>query len=541
MMQAFAKININRALPKAILYFFVFAAVSIILSLWLGLFFLNTPLILITSFLILYFLIKSIPAEIGTVPGEILLLVFIVALLCMHPLLLIHPFYPASNDAFHTIMVRVLQMNGKIPQTFKPYSGISFTYNFGFHLFAKLFTDIFSFIPDYLVLWLLGALFAAVQVILIYIFSKELFNSERVGLYSSFLFIGTKMIYQEMFFGIWPRLLAMDLFLLYFIFFLRKNKLCLLFLPALAAVHAGIFFNAAVFSFVYILFNRSKFIPMLRTLPALILALPSFIIVYSVSFVGLFAKSEFIIMQPTFLVKELMSVALWLGWVPLVVTALGFFWMLYKKKYSRKKLFALAVLFVFVIIYFYLFLKQYPSGNVPMEFAGLGAVLFAGLTLSEIHFTSANVKKWVKALIVVLCLLAFFSSGYLAKYRLGSKITPEQAQFAFNFRQYDPALSGVLFLTTGSSKIAEFSNKIPFDVTRGFFLPAVKHIVWHNKAWHMVLHRKELRKHILQTRCTKCIYDLNVKYVVIDEAYFPVELKQRPVLEYGSIKLYRLK
>jgi hypothetical protein len=518
----------------------VFTVVAIILSVWLGLLFLNTPVILIASFVISYFLIKKFPIKIERVPREVLLLAVIIAILCAHPLLLLHPFYPASNDAFHTIMVRVLQMNEKIPQTFEPYSGISFTYNFGFHLFVKLFADLFFFIPDYLVLWFFGVFFASVQAILIYFFAKELFVSEKAGLYSALLFVGTKMVYQEMFFGIWPRLLATNLFFLYFIFFLRKNKLCLLFPPALACVHAGIFFNVAVFSFLYILFNRAKLTPMLKTLPALVLALPSFVIVYSVSLMGLFAQSKFAEITLALLIKELVSVALWLGWVPLVVAGAGFFWMLYKRNYSKQKLFALAVLVVFVLLYFYLFLKQYPSSNVPMEFAGLGAVLFAGLTLSEIRFKSKEFEKWVKVLIIILCLLAFFASGYLTKFRFGSKISAEQAEFAFRFKEYDPALKEALFLTTGSSKIAEFANKIPFDVTRGFFLPAVKHIVWHDAAWQEVLRKKQLREKILQTKYVQCIYDSNVSYVVIDESYFPVKLKQSPVLEHGNIKLYKL-
>ena len=277
------------------------------------------------------------------------------------------------------------------------------------------------------------------------------------------------MVYQEMFFGIWPRLLATTLFFFYFIFFLRKNKLCLLFLPALAIVHAGIFFNAAIFSLIYILFYREKFIPILKTLPALVLAVPSFMIVYSVSFSGLFAQSKLAEVTLTLLCKELISVALWLGWVPLAVVVIGFFWMLNKRNYSKQKLFALTIIIVFILLYFYLFLKKYPSSNVPMEFAGLCAVLFGGLTLSEIQFKTKEFEKWVKVLIVILCLLAFFSSGYLTKLRFGSKISAEQASFAFRFKEYDVALKETLFLTTGSSKIAEFSNKIPFDVTRGFF------------------------------------------------------------------------
>jgi len=534
-MQIFCKNVLN-----AFIYFFVFASVATILSQWLGLFFLNTPLIIALSTIFCIALVKKFPFAFE-LQRKTFLLMFAVAVLCAHPLLLIHPFYPASNDAFHTIMVRLLQMNQKIPQTFEPYAGISFTYTFGFHLFAKLLCDLLPFVPDYLVLWLLGLFFASMQPILIYLFAKELFKSEKAAFYSAILFVGTKMIYQNMFFGMWPRLFAMDLFLLYFIFFFKNNRLCMIFLPALAIVHSGMLFNAVLFSIIYLLFHRENFLPLLKTTIALPLALPSLAISYAPTFLNTFQWRKAEMLPIAELYSQIVSVALWLGWVPLAAVVIGLLWMLCKRKFSKQGVFPLALLSAFLLSYFLLVLIRYPSANVPMEFAGLAAIIFGGLFFADLRFKSKELEKYTKALLVVLCLIAFFSSGYLTKLRLGSKITPEQAKFAFEFKLYDPELKETLFLTPGASKIAEFSNKIPYDATVGFFLPFAEHIVKQDSAYHELVQRAQTQQKILESRCISCIYDLNLAYVVIDEKYFPAKLAKTPVLEHGSIKLYKLK
>jgi len=44
----------------------------------------------------------------------------------------------------------------------------------------------------------------------------------------------------------------------------------------------------------------------------------------------------------------------------------------------------------------------------------------------------------------------------------------------------------------------------------------------------------------MDSKCIECVYDLNVDYVAINTEKFP-ELPKEPVLEHGTIKLYKLK
>jgi len=101
-------------------------------------------------------------------------------------------------------------------------------------------------------------------------------------------------------------------------------------------------------------------------------------------------------------------------------------------------------------------------------------------------------------------------------------------------------LKKTVFLGVSSAKIAEFSNKVPFDVTKGWFLPFDAAILSHNKAYFNELEKAKKKEEILESKCTECIYDLNVEYAVINTEKFP-ELPEKPVLEQGRFKLYKVK
>lgn len=527
--------------PKAIVIFLIFVAISIIVSYWLGFFFLNSPLILFISLVITYLLIKKFGLPDIKIPKEIFLISLIVVVLCAHPLLLIHPFYMASNDSLHTITARVLLIHQKIPESYEPYAPYPFSYQAGFHLFSKIVMELFYFLPDYIVLWLFGVLFASLIPVLIYLAIKELFNSKETAFFSVVLFVGTKFVFQNMFFGLFPRIFASAIFFLFLYLLLKRSKLCYPLAPTIWMVHPGMAITFTIFILILVFFRRELFVPLLKVLPFVFLALPAFLSTIFISLQNfmspdIIAKSSVEFNLPTLTIATL----LWMGWIPLVVFVFSIFYSIKMKAFDRNKAFALSGVFIFWLLFMVASAKGFDAANILMGCYTYFAIIFSALTLNEIKI-SKNLLQYLFALLLVLSLIAFFASGYLYKYRVGSKITPEEAAFAFKFYELDPEVKQTVFFLRGAAKVAELSNKAPFNAAKGYFLPLSSWSIRKGPGFYGVLKNQEVYEKILRTKCVQCIYDLNVEYVVIDENYFPVKLKEKPVLEHGSIKLYKLR
>jgi len=412
------------------LAFLVFASVSIIVSYWTGFLFLSTPLILIVSLPVTFLLLKKFPAKTKGIPVQVLLSALLVAGLCAFPLLVVHPFYMGSNDALHTTTLRTLGLNGGIPETYSPYSDISFTYQIGFHLLAKVFADLFFFAEDYQVMWFLGVLLAAIEVILMYLVSKELFKSEKAGKWAAILFIGTKSVYIFMYFGMFPRMLAACLILLFLYLLLKKNKLAYLALPALVMVHPGMLMNFAVLIAIFLAFNRQQFSGLAKTIPFSLLAIPAFVQNYSTyisrMLFGRIAGTVGLERQPFNFIGYTIGYALGMGWGPAALFGLSISYTLIKKNLNKQKLFALSIFFAGSLLYYFSEFFNFTVSNVFPWLFTLGGVFFIALTLSEIKIPEKQLK-YIKALVVVLLLMGFVSSGYLIARIPGSKISPDEA------------------------------------------------------------------------------------------------------------------
>jgi len=527
---------------KAILLFLVFACVAVIVSYWTGFFFLSTPLILAVSLPATYLLWKKFPVKSEKTPIQVLMAVFIVAGLCAFPFLVIHPGYMASNDAFHAITLRAMDFSGRIPETYAPYSDISFTYQIGFELFAKTFTDAIFFVEDYQVMWFLGVLLVGIETILMYLVSKELLGSKQAGVWAALLFIGTKTVYINFYFGMFHRILASCLILGFFYFYKKKNKFCYLMVPALMMVHPGYFINLILLMFVYLVFNPKELKPVLKIIPAGLLAIPAFVQNYSAYIANMFfgkIASGVTRAESIQLPSYALAYALNLGWGPLVLFGSALSFSLWKKSFSKEKKFALTIFLFASVIFFISGIFNITLDNVYPWLYSFGAILFTAAWLGEINLEGKKLKQ-VQGIVVVAMLLGFFGSNYLMTRAIGSKISPEEAEFAFEFREFDSELKTVLFLGVSAPKVAELSNKIPFDVTRGWFLPFDSKILLHNEAYFLELEKAELKDSLIESKCIECVYDLNVDYVAVNTEEFP-ELPEAPVLERGEIKLYKLK
>jgi len=534
-----------KKLPQFIWLSMIFTSLSILLSYWTGPYFLSAPLTLILSAAGTYILWKKFPVRLE-LRKEVLAASAIMFILVAYPLLMMHPFYMGANDTLHTINLRVLQDQGKIPETYQPYSEISFTYIIGYHLFTNMFYDLVPVAPDYIFLWFFGALVSAALPILVYLFAKELFGSERTALISAFLVLGTKFIYIDFFFGMFPRLLAWALFFAFILALFRKSPLSFLFLPAIFAVHSGIGMNTIIFlAFVSLLYPMKARI--LKHAPSLLLALPAFLISYAPLFYYTLSpdKSPVAYVQSS-LSAEALSLALSMGWLPVALFVLGTLWFAFRKSFGKEKLLFFSVAAFSALAYF-LLLGRIVTVNIFTDLLNVSGLFFGALFLSEL-LKKAPLKQFLSKpgirlshlipIIIIISLLAFFASGYITSIRQGTKLNQESADFAFAFQSFDPEPRTTLFITSlPPSKLAEYSNKIPLDKEKGFFLPLTPTLVIQDNAYLSEMENSKLKQKIMEDPKNRAS-QADVHYIVVEKNTLSEPLGLPVAFEYKDFTVY---
>ena len=508
-----------------ILAFFLFVAVSILVSQIFGFFWRNSLAILLISaaFSVLLFKKFNLGSINITLPKLVYFLILLMLVLASMPLIN-KPFYPATQDPAQTILLRTLK--GNIPLDFQPYEKISFSYQYGFHLFVRLFVDFIPFIPDYLIMWFFGILFAAMQVVLVYLLSSVFFKDNKIALLSALLLIGTKLIYANVWYGMYPWVLATCFFMLMVIFLKLNNGLAKLFLPVIIITHPGVGFYATLFLIIYFIFFEIKLKEIAKFIFPIIITIPSLIMIYSPLFINflsiltgnLIYHGE--IKNISLLFDLIISTPGTLGVIPSIFLFIAAVVWLRNKNYFAKNsqnfFFLLAIVswvFSTVLGYFVNFI-----GNKIFELFTISAIIFAPSILAP-YLNKINLRKFLAILVIVLLLQMFFfyNAKYLSHLRQGSKITKEMADFAINFKNFDPSLETAFFLTNSPSKIAEYSNKIPYDTKVGWFLPNDEIQIFHDEGKKIMDKKHEIAKKILDSNCFECIPNLGVKYAVVDK------------------------
>lgn len=507
---------------NALMFFTIFTAVSIIISYWVGLVHLNAPLILIVSLFVSYYLWKNFAQKIEIeIPIIVWALALLVLILSAYPLLLMTPYYSASADPLHTILTRVI--NEKIPETFAPYSNLKISYAIGFHLFANNFIKVFSFIPDYLLVWFFGVIFSAIQLIFFYALVKQLTKNENAAMLSAFLFVGTKTVFQNVLFGLMPWVMATALFFLFMTLFLQKNKLSFLFFPVIFMLHPGASFNMMLFLVLFVVFFREHLKNFVQHLPYLLIAAPVFLNDYFVLIIALLNDPSKFVFSFTEFFQAFLPLPLWVGFVPSIALIVGIIFLMKEKHYSKMNLFLMTALIFSLILFGYFSVSHGLLFGKIVEIISILAIILAASVLmnSEFEFREFFEENKVKifSIILLVCIFTIVSSSYLNSLREGQKISKEEAQFAFAFKQFDSARDKVLILSAGETKIAELSDKIPFNPTRDYFLYYAEQVSVHDDAFFELARINALWEKIAYTNCVSCIDGLDVKYIVVNKDF----------------------
>jgi hypothetical protein len=517
--------------------FLVFVSIVTLSSLWIGSWNLLPIPILIVSAFAAFFAVKKWGKEIENIPlpKSVLALCLLTLALVAYPLLVIHPFFPASSDVLHVTNIRVL--GDKIPGTYAPYSDQKLTYQIGFALFSSAVSKLFFFVPDYQIIWCLGLIFSVILVALVYWMALLLSKSHKAALVSAALLLGTKVIFQNFYYGVFPLLASFALFICAWYFFEKKSPLVFLLLPAAIVFHPATGPILAVF-LAFKTIQKRSFTFGLGLLLSIGFSVPAIVLTYFPIFAN--ASGQLTPFSVGGLFSALIAVPLWLGLVPLTLFLLSAFFSSNKKSSD---------LFIFSIVWllFYLFFSAIglPHSDKFFFLFSLFAVIFAGTFFAapiweKFEKRHSDWKPFPTALllIVLLCLASFFVSSDLIHARSGSKATVQDEAFALAFKEFDPSLEKTLFLTSGGGWIAAISNKIPFDPFVDHFLPdSVLQVV---AGFDESLNRQEIQKQI-EAGCISCIDQAGVKYVVFNSGQFNFDLGRAPVFEYGPFKVYGLK
>lgn len=462
------------------------------------------------------------------IPKKIILLAILVFIICAYPVVLITPYFPASADAAATIATRVIN-SGAFDWTYRPYSDIGFTYQIGFPLFALFFINLIP-IPDYLIVWLLGCIFASLQLIGIYLFAREFFKSEKVAEWCAVLFVGTKLIYENTYVGEYAWLMASALMLFFLYALLKESNWAYPLFPAIFVVHPAVAFNTLIFLFIYALFFKLSLKRIFYFSLSLILAVPFAWLTY----LTILQSSSNISLNIGELIPLILIIPAWIGLIP---AAFAFFLFLHhllkRAEFSKHQKFLMA-LFCFSLLAFFgsFIIGSILHGRI-IELMAFAAVFLGGSLIERKTNISLS-----KILVVGFCIFIILNSGILNHYRGGSKITMEEAEFAVIFREFDPGPARTLFLTGSSGKMAEFSNKIAYDINSAYQISTLNYSHLRDEAWGEVEKKHRIKGQIIETGCTNRIYGLGVDYVVINKDFFPCEMKEMPILNWGRFELY---
>jgi len=262
---------------SALWFVLIFTGVSIILSLFAGLVWRQSLVILVLSFVLSYLLFRKFRFDYN-IPRVVYLVAILVFFLSVHPLLFIHPFFNSSADPAPTTAAMLI--GETIPPDYSPYADLAFNYQLGFPLFAKLFIDLLPVEP-YLVTWAIAGIFSGLQVIFLYVFASLLLHSRKAGMIAAFLFLGTKVVFMNMYFGEYTWIMGTTFFFAAFACLSKKSSLAMLFFPAMVAVHPGVTFNALLFLVLYVVFFWEVLSGAVKMVVSSVLALPSLLLTYS--------------------------------------------------------------------------------------------------------------------------------------------------------------------------------------------------------------------------------------------------------------------
>lgn len=501
---------------------------------------------------------KFVPmVKLDSIPKIAFPLLALVLLQMMIPLIFLHPFYDASTDALHTMNVRVLALQDKIPPTYAPYSEMPLLYPLGFHLIAVHITRIVSFVPDYLVLWGMGLGFIALFFMLLVLIFRKLGLSENHSVLAATALCSSISIQFYFFTGLYPVLFAIDIILIGLLFLIEQNLGAWVFFPIAILIHPAIGLIGYALAITWVI-TQGKWKQMIIPFAgSMLLTFPAW------SLYELFLRFH--------AVKE---------WAAVQHVDLGIIWFWIVQLFSAMLTFlgpVLSVLFFTVIVMHFIFPAR-ASQNMQSAFRqwmGLNLFVVGALilflqffsiswlgdagaynklgfwvTLSVIGIIAASssfqfIAKFKSPVIVLIGIgiivssfLLFYSSPDFHIYASGEKTRVEAVQFASAFHAFDPRVRTVAYFSSSPAKISQYADKASYDPTVDYFVSPYGLKDERTQKW--VQQRQWELKEWIQNKCVECALN-KVDYVVVNRVEYPFDSPLIPVFQFGNYQVYARK
>ncbi|HZX20493.1 MAG TPA: hypothetical protein VFF13_05760 [archaeon] len=521
----------------------IFMGIATLISLWSLYIYRSAIIILIVSIVLAYFVHKKGFLDFGGISTAAFGMALLVAVLAAYPYLFVTPFVDASADpAAH---ISSLAIHETEPKTYAPFSELQYRYQIGFPLLAKMFIDILPFVSSNTIVWFLGVVFAFLSALLVYLLAKEIFSNEKAGMFALALFIGSKIVFQNMYWGQYTFILASVFFLATFLAFKKKSVLAYLFFPMMVASHPGVTFYALLFFMLWAVYFKEIKETFLLLLSGFIV-LPVFFISY-VNYIANVGAEPMVTLSFASLVSNAVVFAFWIGAFIFVLCIASLIYAWNNKKLFGMNMFLGIVFVVSGAATIFLNASGRILGGRVIELSMFTALLLAAYLLTQLiesrmlekfSFMKSKAFASVFAIVLIVSLALFFSSGQLTHLRHGSKINNEQIEFAYAFKTFDSDYKKTLFLTENSAKIAEVSQKIPFDVLTDYYLSYDPKIAANDPFYQEFVRMHVLAEKARSEQCVECIAQADFEYIVTENDFFSSELSVKKVFEHGSYKVF---
>ncbi|MCR4368893.1 MAG: hypothetical protein NUV67_03230 [archaeon] len=514
----------------------VFLSITTIISLWSLYLYRFAPVIIVAAAALTFIASKKIDFGKEAISPAALGIALLVALLAAYPFFL-NNFVDASADpAAH---ISSLAIGATMPQTYAPFSQFEYRYQIGFPLLAKAFIDVFPFATSNAIIWFLGILFAFLQALLIYLAAKKFFAGEKAGLIAAALFVGSKIVFQNMYWGQYTFLMATVFFLAAALAFSGKSRLAWIYLPMAFISHPGVAFYALIFFALWAIINKD-FPGTAKLFISGFLVIPAFFVSY-IHFLTNIGAEQTAPLSPSLVGQAASTFPLWIGGLIFILAACSLWRIGTRKDYSKIDL-VLASSFVVSALLFIFFAAtgRVIAGRV-IELAMLSGLLLSANTLKT--FLDARKPLFVPAILAILLISLglFFTSGQLSQLREGTKITSDEATFAHAFRGFDPEYKRTLFLLENGTKIAEVAQKIPVDVLSGWYLSYDPRIAGNDPYYEEAKRVHNLSQDAMSGNCPDCLESLNqlgFDYLVSRDGNAAGELGMKLVFEHNGYKVF---
>ena len=114
----------------------------------------------------------------------------------------------------------------------------------------------------------------------------------------------------------------------------------------------------------------------------------------------------------------------------------------------------------------------------------------------------------------------------------------EEAVFAREFFSFDQSLEKTIFLSPNPGKMAEFSNKIPFNLYSSHTISQVALLYYDQDKFLELEEREKEWTQIINNSCVSCLENISARYIVVKNGYFNGQIDLSKVFSSGNFIVY---